>query len=78
MSCQKELFSSYSPCNSEMLKMGNKCELEVFGISIVCLKTNNNSRLVHNSIKHDPDVRLNIFSAGKLDDEDYYSTFGDG
>lgn len=38
-------------------KLGNDNEIEVFVISIVCLKTNSNLRLVLNDIKHTPNIR---------------------
>lgn len=57
-------------------KIGHDDEIGVFGVSIVCMKTNNNSRLVLNNIKHDPDIRLKLIYVGNLDEEDYYNILG--
>lgn len=73
---KKELFSSYTPGNFEMLKMGNDNEVEVLGIGTVCLESSNGSRLVLNNVKHAPDVRLNLITVGYLDDEGYVNTLG--
>ena len=61
-----------------MLNVGNNHEVEVYGIGIVCLKTNNGSKLVLNNVKHAPNVLLNLIFVGYLDYEGYVNTLGVG
>ena len=61
-----------------MLNVGNNHEVEVYGIGIVCLKTNNGSKLVLNNVKHAPNVLLNLIFVGYLGDEGYVNTLGVG
>ena len=61
-----------------MLNMGNNHEVEVYGIGIVCLETNNGSKLVLNNVKHAPNVLLNLIFVGYLGDEGYVNTLGVG
>ena len=75
---RKEFFSSYTPGDFGVLKMGNDGEIRVIGIGTVCLETNNGSRLVLSNVKHAPDIRLNLISAGKLDDDGYCNVFSNG
>ena len=75
---KKELFSSYTPGNFGMLKMGNNDEVKVLDIGTIFLKSNNGSKLVLNNVKHAPDVRLNLIFVGSLDDEGYVNILGAG
>lgn len=44
----------------------------------VFLETNTGCKLFLKDVRHVPDIRLNLMSAGKLDDEGYKNQFGDG
>ncbi|KAL3839442.1 hypothetical protein ACJIZ3_024033 [Penstemon smallii] len=57
--------------------MGNDGLAQVVGKGDVCLKTNG-SILMLKDVRHAPDIRLNLISAGKLDDEGYCNTFHEG
>ena len=58
--------------------MGNDSLVKVIGIGDVCLEMNNGTRLLLKGVKHIPEIRLNLISAGKLDDEEYCHTFSNG
>ncbi|KAJ0090897.1 hypothetical protein Patl1_13561 [Pistacia atlantica] len=47
------------------------------GIGDVCLEMDYDSSLLLRGVKHIPDIRLNLISTGKLDDEGYCNTFSD-
>ena len=55
--------------------MSNKDVKEVLGIGNVILVTHTGSKLVLKDVRHVPDVRLDIISIGKLDDEGYPNHF---
>ena len=44
----------------------------------MCLSTNNGTTLVLKNVKHIPDIRMNLISTGKLDDEGFCNTFSGG
>ena len=58
--------------------MGNAGEVKVFGVGTVCLKTNTGSTLVHQNVKHAPDIPLNLISVGQLDDDGYHNDLCNG
>ncbi|GKV41223.1 hypothetical protein SLEP1_g48789 [Rubroshorea leprosula] len=58
--------------------MGNDGQIKVIGMGTICLQTNNGTKLVVKDVKHSPDIRLNLISMGKLDDDGYCSFFSDG
>ncbi|KAL5842405.1 hypothetical protein ACOSQ3_013008 [Xanthoceras sorbifolium] len=72
---RKELFTSYTPGDYGTVKMGNDNLSKVIGRGDVCLETDNGTRLVLRGVRHIPDIRLNLISAGKLDDAGFCSTF---
>ena len=53
--------------------MGNAGEVNVFGVGIICLKTNTGSTLVLQNVKHAPDIPLNSISVRQLDDDGYHN-----
>lgn len=75
---RKDFFTSYTPGRFGFVKMGNDGEAEVVGIGDVCLETSNGSKLILKDVKHIPDIRLNLISTGKLDDDGYCNTFVNG
>ena len=56
--------------------MGNNGVAKVVGIRNVCLETHNGMKLLFKDVKHVPDIRLNLISTSKLNDDGYYSGFG--
>lgn len=78
LTSKKEFFTSYTPKNFGTLKMGNDGLAEVVGVGDVCLEVSNGTRLVLRDVRHVPDIRLNLISTGKLDDERFCNTFNNG
>ncbi|KAJ0042674.1 hypothetical protein Pint_18583 [Pistacia integerrima] len=60
------------------VKMGNDGLAKVIVIGDVCLEMDNGSSLLLRDMKHIPDIRLNMISIGRLDDEGCCNTFSDG
>lgn len=58
--------------------MGNAGEVNVFGVGIICLKTNTGSTLVLQNVKHAPDHPLNLISVGQLNDDGYHNDLRNG
>lgn len=75
---RKEFFTSYTPGDFGVLKMGNDGLVSVIGMGDVSLVSNNGTKLTLKDVRHAPDVRLNLISAGKLDDEGFCNTFSEG
>ncbi|VFQ73301.1 unnamed protein product [Cuscuta campestris] len=75
---RKDFFTSYTPGDYGVLKMGNDGRSQVIGIGVVVLETKTRMKLVLKNVRHAPDICLNLISTSVLDDEGYVSTFGDG
>ena len=75
---RKEFFSSYTPGNFGVVRMGNENFSKIVGKGDVCLETENGTRLVLKDVMHIPDMRLNLISTGRLDDEGFCNTFSNG
>ncbi|KAK0589658.1 hypothetical protein LWI29_016911 [Acer saccharum] len=75
---RRDFFTSYTHGDFGNVKMGNDGLAKVVGIGDVCLEMTNGTRLVLKNVKHIPDIRVNIISTGKLDDEGYCNTFNNG
>ncbi|VFQ70711.1 unnamed protein product [Cuscuta campestris] len=75
---RKDFFTSYTPGDYGVLKMGNDGRSQVVGIGVVVLETKTGMKLVLKNVRHAPDIRLNLISTSVLDNEGYMSTFGDG
>ncbi|CAN0905304.1 Retrovirus-related Pol polyprotein from transposon TNT 1-94, partial [Linum grandiflorum] len=73
-----EFFSSYSPGNYGVVRMGNGNISKVFGKGDVCLETMDGARLLLRDVRHIPNMRLNLISIDKLDGEGYCPTFNNG
>ncbi|KAG8387460.1 hypothetical protein BUALT_Bualt02G0023600 [Buddleja alternifolia] len=74
----RDMFTSYMSGNSGRVRMANHGVTEVIGMGNINLETDTGCRLILRDVKHIPDIRLNIISTGKLDDEGYVSHFGEG
>ncbi|KAL0551899.1 hypothetical protein IC582_010991 [Cucumis melo] len=75
---KREFFASYTPGDFGSVRMGNDGSTNVVGIGDVHLKNRNGSRLILKNVKHIPDIRMNLISTGKLDDEGFCNTFDNG
>lgn len=75
---RRDFFTSYTSGDFGNVKMGNNGLAKAIGIGDVCLETNNGTMLVLKNVKHIPDIRLNLISTGKLDDEGFCNIFSDG
>ncbi|KAL4379562.1 hypothetical protein GQ457_02G035640 [Hibiscus cannabinus] len=73
-----DFFSTYQPGDFGAVKMGNQETSKIVGIGNVFLKTNTDCKIVMNDVRHVPDLRLNLISAGKLDDASYMNLFSGG
>ncbi|KAF2315489.1 hypothetical protein GH714_039930 [Hevea brasiliensis] len=75
---RKEFFTSYTPRDFGVLKMGNDVMSKVVGPGTVCLETNTRTKLLLKDVRHALDVRLHLISTSKLDDDGYFDMFNDG
>ncbi|GMH09540.1 hypothetical protein Nepgr_011381 [Nepenthes gracilis] len=75
---KRELFTTYTPGVSRILKMGNVETSKIIGRSDVSFVTNNGAQLILKDVRHVLDIRINIISAGRLDDACFCSVFCDG
>ncbi|XP_048234354.1 uncharacterized protein LOC125370936 [Ricinus communis] len=75
---QRDFYSSYTPGNFGNVRMGNNGLSKIAGIGDICLKFDTGIELVLHNVKHVPDMRLNLISAGLLDDDGYSNNFGNG
>ncbi|GJX04449.1 putative RNA-directed DNA polymerase [Tanacetum coccineum] len=67
---RKDYYSSYTPGDFGVVKMGNTGLSRIAGIGDICLKFDTGMELVLHNVKHVPDMRLNIISTGLLDEDD--------
>ncbi|CAA7059133.1 unnamed protein product [Microthlaspi erraticum] len=74
----QDLFTTYTSGSYGSVKMGNDGSARVVGIGDICLETSLGTKLMLKGVKHVPDIRLNLISTGRLDDEGFYSLFGGG
>ncbi|URE07161.1 Retrotransposon protein [Musa troglodytarum] len=70
---QREFFATYRFRNFGIVKMGNHDIANIIGMSDIHIKTNLGCKLVLKDVRHVVDLRLNLISVGRLDDEDYDS-----
>ncbi|EXB94048.1 Adenylyl-sulfate kinase [Morus notabilis] len=70
-------FFTYSTGDFGNVKMENIGASKIVGIGDICLETNLGSKLVLKDVRHVPDIRLNLISTGRLDDEGFTSYFGE-
>ena len=74
----RKCFSSYRAGDHGVVKMGNESACGIVGIGDVCLTTSTGCKLLLKDVRHVPEVRLNMISAGQLDDEGYNSSIRSG
>ncbi|KAK8558827.1 hypothetical protein V6N12_042120 [Hibiscus sabdariffa] len=75
---RRDFFTSYTPGDFGVLKMGNDELVSVTGMGDVSLASNNGTKLILKDVRHAPDISLNLISVGRLDDEGFCNTFSDG
>ena len=73
-----DFFTSYTQGDFGFVQMGNEGLSKIMGVGNICLETNIGCKLLLKDVRHVPDIRLNLISTGKLDDEGYNNHFGDG
>ena len=71
-------FTSYRSGNFGSVKMGNRVTSKIVGIGEVTLMTDLGYKLILKEVRHILDMRLNLISAGKLDDAGMVNQFGSG
>ncbi|RVW83457.1 Retrovirus-related Pol polyprotein from transposon TNT 1-94 [Vitis vinifera] len=74
---RKDFFTSYTSDDFGSVRMGNDGSAKAIGMGDVRLETSNGTMLTLKNVKHIPDIRMNLISTGKLDDEGFYNTFRD-
>ncbi|URE11220.1 hypothetical protein MUK42_06440 [Musa troglodytarum] len=67
----REFFATYKSRNFGVVKMDNHGTTDIMGMGDIHIKTNLGCKLVLKDVRHVVDLRLNLLSVGKLDDEDY-------
>ena len=73
---RKDIFSSYIAGDFGSVRMGNDGASKIIGMGDVSLETNTGCELLLKNVRYVSDMRLNLISVGKLDDEGYESYFG--
>ena len=73
----KDFFTSYTFGDFESVRMGNDGSVKAIGMGDVRLETNNGIVLFLKNVKYIPNIRMNLISIGKLDDEGFCNTFHD-
>ena len=74
----REWFSTYRDGDYGYVKMGDNGEYRIADIGSVCLKTSIGCRLTLRDVRHVPDIRLNLISTGRMDNEGYCGSFRNG
>jgi len=62
VTARKEFFTSYTPGDFGVLKMGNDGVSMVIGVGNVCFQTNIGMQLLLRGVKHASNVRFNMIS----------------
>ncbi|GMI83398.1 hypothetical protein HRI_002009100 [Hibiscus trionum] len=75
---RRDFFTSYTPGDFGVLKMGNDNLVPVIGMRNFSLVSNNGTKLTFKDVRHASDIRLNLIFAGKLDNEGFCNTFSEG
>ena len=67
----RDYFTSYVSGDYCYVRMGNEGVSKIVGIKEICLETIIGCKLLLKDAKHVYDIRLNLISTGKLDDDGY-------
>ena len=71
-------FSCYTYGDYGHVKMGNDGSCKIVGMGNVCLMTSTGCRMMLRDVRHIPDVRLNMISIGRRDEEGLSAIFQNG
>ena len=71
-------FSSYQSGDFGTVQMGNQDMSKIVGIGNITLTTSTGRKLILKDVRHVPTMRLNLISAGKLDNAGLMNYFGEG
>ena len=74
LSPNRKCFTYYRVDDHDSVRMGNEGACRIVGIGDVWLTTSTECKLLMKDVQHVPEVRLNLISAGRLDDEGYTSS----
>ena len=74
----RKCFSSYTVGDYGCVKMGDIGACKIAGIGSVCLTMSTGCRLTLRDVRHVPDIRLNMVSIGRLNDEGCSGSFQNG
>ena len=74
---RKYFFTSYTFGDFRSVRMGNDGSTKAIGMGNVRLETSNGTVLILKNVKHIPDIRMNLISTCKLDDERFCNAFCD-
>ena len=73
-----ELFSNYVPRKFGKVYLADEKSLNIIGRCDINIRTSNGSVWTLNNVRHILALKRNLISIGKLEDEGYCTTFGDG
>ena len=72
-----DFFTSYRTGDFGNVGMGNSGVSKIVGIRDVYLETSIGNKLVLKDVRHVLDIRLNLISTSRLDDEGFTNSFGE-
>ena len=78
LTSHQDYFSSYTSGDFGSVRMGNDGSSRVVGKGTIYLESSTGCKLILRNVRHVPDIRLNLISIGRLDEEGYFSHFNDG
>jgi hypothetical protein len=58
--------------------MGNEAKYKIVGMGDIQIETDIGCKLILKDVRHVPEIRFNLISIGKLDDEGYHNYLGGG
>ena len=71
----RECCSSYTTDDYGYVNIGDNGERKIVGIGSVCLRMSTGWQPTLRDVRHVPDIKLNLISTGRLDDEGYCGSF---
>ena len=75
---QREFFATYRSENFGVIKMGNYGTTDIISMCDINIKTNIGYKLMFKDVRYMINLRLNLISIRRLDDEDYDGIFRRG
>ena len=71
-----DYFISYVNGNYEHVRMGNEGASKIVSVEDICLETSIDCKLLLKDVRYVPNIRLNLISTGKFDDNGFTNKFG--